>query len=127
MARILIIDDYRPVLVVLRELLAREGHTVFLALGGEAGLERAATTRVDLALVDADMPGLDGFMVCRALRALRAPAPPPPPVLMMTGRLPEEAGLRGVAAGAFGLIEKPFDHTVLLQEIARGLALGEVR
>lgn len=121
MARILIIDDYRPVLTLLEEMLSREGHTVILAAGGQAGLDLARATRVDLALVDIDMPRMDGFSVCRTLRSCIDPAPP---VLLMTGRLLNNTVSEGMVAGAYGVVEKPFDHGILLSELARGLQLA---
>ena len=69
MARILIIDDDAALLDVLCMAMEDEGHTVLVASDGRAGLERIRSERPDLVVSDVNMPRLDGFSLCKELRA----------------------------------------------------------
>ena len=81
MARVLVIDDDEQLGAALRRALAYEGYQVSLARDGSAGLRQAREEEPDLVVLDVLMPGLDGFEVCRRLRAGGDV-----PVLMLTAR-----------------------------------------
>lgn len=74
---VLIVDDMPDNLAVLHDALDESGHTVLVATSGAQALQRAAQAHPDIVLLDALMPGMDGFEVARRLKA--DPAPPPSP------------------------------------------------
>ncbi len=120
MARILVVDDYEPILDMLRLVLAAAGHEVFTAGDGISGLSQAQSLRPDLVLLDIDMPETDGVFVCREIK--QAPSTAEIPVLLMTGRPGSHARARG--AGALGILSKPFACSELLTEIKRVTGRG---
>jgi DNA-binding response OmpR family regulator len=114
--RILAIDDDELVLLSLEELLATEGHAVTTAPGGQLGLEAAARERFDLVLLDLVMPGMSGFEVCRALRAMAGYGDVP--IIMLTAKSTPADREQGLAAGATLFLPKPI-HPVKLVETVR--------
>ena len=80
---VLIVDDVPDNLAVLHDALDESGYTVLVATHGEAALQRAAQALPDIVLLDAMMPGMDGFEVARRLKAL--PATAHIPIIFMTG------------------------------------------
>ena len=80
---VLIVDDVPDNLAVLHDALDESGYTVLVALHGEAALQRAAQALPDIVLLDAMMPGMDGFEVARRLKA--SPATAHIPIIFMTG------------------------------------------
>lgn len=119
MAHILVIDDYEALAVMVRMVLEAAGHEVSVAGDGEAGLEKAVRRRPDLVLLDTDMPGLDGFGVCRRLKAAAGLARVP--VLMMTGRPRAGVSAEAERAGARRMLFKPFTCEALQAEVAKAL------
>ncbi|HTJ78326.1 MAG TPA: response regulator [Rariglobus sp.] len=117
MARILVIDDYPPVLDVLRIVLRVRGHEVITADNGPAGLRLCECHAFDLALLDVDMPGMGGIAVCNELKGHVMTRHLP--VLMMTGRPGMDADIRAKRAGALEVISKPFEVRELLDKISR--------
>lgn len=115
--RILIVDDEPNIVVSLEFLLGREGYEVAVATTGPEALERAATFRPDLVLLDVMLPGTDGFEVCRSLRA----TPSPPLVVMLTARGRETERLKGLDLGAQLYVTKPFSTRQLVEDIRRCL------
>ena len=81
-ARILVVDDVEPNRDLLTRLLNREGYVVSIALDGQSALDAVFRDAPDLILLDVMMPGLDGFEVCRALKA--NPATRLIPVVLVT-------------------------------------------
>jgi len=120
--RVALADDQALVRSGLRALL--EGHAgvavVVEAGDGAALLDALASTPVDVVLSDIRMPGMDGFALLEALRAL---APAPPLILLTTFDEPEFA-LRAAAAGARGFLLKDASPEDLLEAIVR-VAAGE--
>src|SRR5687767_9158649 len=72
MARALIVDDDLANGRIISKYLQRAGHEVVTRTDGKAGLEQALSNPPDLVLLDVMMPGMDGFEICRALRAAEA-------------------------------------------------------
>jgi two-component system cell cycle response regulator len=120
MSKILIVDDNPSVLRSLEFVLLNEGHTVALASSAHAGLEIAAREKIDILLLDVDMPRMSGIDVCRKLQS--DPALRHLPVLIMTGRGSDEVVARAKSAGARGVLSKPFDLKELNEAIAQNLA-----
>jgi len=115
-ARILIIEDERPMRMALTDCLAGEGYRVLTAEDGEKGIERALTEKPDLVLLDVMLPKLDGFALCAELRRLSLRTP----ILMLTGKGGLEDRVHGLDLGADDYIVKPF---IALELLARVRAL----
>lgn len=106
---LLVIDDNKSVRESLRFLLLRRGYTVHVAENGRDGIALAASGNIDGALVDVNMPGMNGVEVCRALREQAAARGQSIAVWMMTGARTQELGKQALEAGALALLGKPFD------------------
>jgi adenylate cyclase len=104
--RILVVDDRAESRKLLRLYLQREGWAVTAAADGAQALALAAETPPDLVLLDVLMPVMDGFEVCRRLRA--APATARVPVVMVTSLGETDDCVRGLEAGADDFVAKPF-------------------
>ena len=117
---ILVVEDERRLAQVVRKVLEEEGHTVDVATDGEEGLAMAMDSSHDVIVLDILLPGIDGFEVCRRLRAGRADTP----VLLLTALDAVEDRVRGLDAGADDYLPKPFAFQELL---ARLRALGRRR
>src|SRR5579883_3337353 len=110
--RILVIDDDLSITTALRRALSFEGYTVDVALDGEEGLRKARDVAPDLVILDVLMPGIDGFEVCRRLRA-----GDDTPILMLTARDEVADRVRGLDAGADDYLVKPFAPDELLARV----------
>jgi DNA-binding response OmpR family regulator len=111
MARILIIDDDPGLRAVLTAVL-EDNHEVIIARDGVEGVELAKAKSPDLAVVDVDMPGMNGYQVCVYLRGF--PPTRALPILMLTGMTKLPDAMKGMATGANDYLTKPFDiHEVL--------------
>lgn len=104
-ATVLIVDDTPASLGVVVEALEGAGFRVAVAEGGEEAMRRAALIQPDLILLDVMMPDLDGFAVCRGLKALAATADIP--VIFMTALAEASDKLAGFSAGAVDYVTKP--------------------
>lgn len=103
--RILIIDDDEDSRELVRYALEDEGYELALAETGAEGLAEAASNPPDLCIVDAMMPGIDGYSVIRELREREETSETP--VLMLTSRLEMAAVNASVEAGANSYLTKP--------------------
>jgi CheY-like chemotaxis protein len=115
MRKLLVIDDNLSVRESLRFLLLRQGYEVLVAEGGPQGIALAAEHRIDGALVDVQMPVMNGIDVCRLLREGAAAAGRDLPIWMMTGGRTPELVKRATEAGALALLGKPFDFADLFR------------
>jgi DNA-binding response OmpR family regulator/DNA-binding CsgD family transcriptional regulator len=120
-ARLLLVDDVPANLGALGEFLVAAGAKVFIAQSGEAALARLATGAPDLILLDVTMPGIDGFEVCRRLKA--QPAWAGVPVLFITALDDTDDKLAGFAIGGVDYITKPFHPEEVLARVATHLKL----
>ncbi len=102
---VLIVDDVPDNLSVLHDALDESGYTVLLAINGEAALARAAQALPDIVLLDAMMPGMDGFEVARRLKA--APQTAHIPIIFMTGLTETEYLVAALDAGGVDYVTKP--------------------
>jgi len=123
-ARILIVDDLAPNLHLLQVKLSAEYYDVVSAQSGEDALEVMTKERVDLILMDAIMPGMDGFETCRKLK--NNPETYHIPVIMVTALDSTKDRIRGLEAGADDFITKPFDDFNLLARVKSLLRLKMV-
>jgi putative two-component system response regulator len=110
--RILIVDDESTARAALELLLRREGFDVRSATNGESALSECASFRPDLILLDILMPGMDGFEVCRRIKA--TPETRLTPVVLITGLSATEDRIKGINAGADDFLCKPIDINELL-------------
>lgn len=122
--RILLVDDQPENLLIVRDFLV-DDYDVLTASSGEQALALARKEPVDLVLLDVVMPELDGFEVCRRLKA--DPVTQHLPVLFLTSldRVDEET--QGFALGAADFIHKPFSPPVVLARVQTHLALAAAR
>jgi len=102
---VLIVDDVPDNLAVLHDALDESGYTVLVATSGEAALARAAQARPDIVLLDAMMPGMDGFEVARRLKA--DPVTAHIPIVFMTGLTETEHLVAALDAGGVDYVTKP--------------------
>jgi two-component system, sensor histidine kinase and response regulator len=107
--RVLVVDDQEPNRQLLHDMLELDGHDVLDADNGLTALALAAEHDPDVILLDVTMPGIDGFEVCRRLRA--SPATSATPVLLITALGEREHRLQGMAAGANDYLVKPIDRS----------------
>lgn len=102
---VLVVDDVPDNLAVLHDALDESGYTVLVATSGAAALQRAEQAVPDIVLLDAMMPGLDGFEVARRLKA--APRTSHIPIIFMTGLTETEHLVAALEAGGVDYVTKP--------------------
>jgi DNA-binding NarL/FixJ family response regulator len=112
---VLVVDDTPESLGFLTEMLDQAGMTVLIATDGESALRLVSRITPDLVLMDAVMPGLDGFEACRRMK--RMPVAAHLPVIFMTGLSDTENVVRGLAAGGVDYVAKPIVAEELLARI----------
>ncbi|MBQ3532198.1 MAG: response regulator transcription factor [Oscillospiraceae bacterium] len=108
--RILIIEDEIRLAQTLSELFRRQGYTADICYEGLSGLDNAASGIYDLIVLDAMLPGLDGFSLLQQLRSGGSSVP----VLMLTARSDVADRVRGLDSGADYYLTKPFEPQELL-------------
>ncbi len=113
--RILCVDDEPLILDILGSLLLANDFAVTQAQTGEEALQKLRKEKIDLVLLDIKMPGLDGFEVCRRIKAEETSVNIP--VVLITGLKAKEDRIQGIEAGAEDFISKPFDNEELLARI----------
>jgi len=116
-ARILIIDDERPVLMTLEALLSRRGFEVAVAPTGAAGRQNLSQGKIDLVLLDLGLPDADGLELLKEIRADY----PSVAVLVLTGQDSLSNAIESIKLGAFHFIGKPYAAEELLSLIQRAL------
>jgi len=102
---VLVVDDVPDNISVLHDALDESGYTVLVATSGEAALQRAAQALPDIVLLDAMMPGLDGFEVAKRLKA--GPHTAHIPIIFMTGLTDTEHLVAALEAGGVDYVTKP--------------------
>lgn len=115
--RILIVEDDRKMAAVLREALEKQFHRIVLAFHGTEGLEIARSHQFEAIILDAMLPGIDGFSIARSLRETKIPTP----ILMLTARDATTDVVKGLDCGVDDYLTKPFAFAELF---ARLRALG---
>ena len=108
--RLLVIEDEKRLAQNLAELLRRQGYTVDVSSDGVSGYDNAVTDIYDLILLDAMLPGMDGFTLLRRLRTGGHAVP----VLMLTARSDLSDRVQGLDCGADYYLTKPFEPEELL-------------
>jgi len=116
---VLIVDDVPENLALLHDALDESGYTVLVAFSGEAALQIADQLPPDVVVLDAMMPGIDGFEVARRLKA--NPATAAAPIIFMTGLSDAEHVEAAFAAGGVDYVTKPIRPREVLARIAAHL------
>ena len=109
---VLIVEDDPNIRELLQMYLEKDGYAVTLAADGGQGLEKFRTIHPDLVLLDIMMPVLDGWEVCKAIRAESNT-----PVIMLTAKAETTDKVTGLKAGADDYVTKPFEMKELLARI----------
>jgi two-component system KDP operon response regulator KdpE len=115
-ARILVTDDDPQIRRVLRTALVAQGYEVVAARNGEEALERMRDEKLDLIILDMNMPGMGGLETCRLIRSTSDVA-----LIMLTVRDAESDKVEALDAGADDYITKPFSSPELLARIRAAL------
>ncbi len=117
MSRILVIEDDPSIRLGLEDTLAAKGYEVDVVGRGLEGAERAISGNYDLVVLDVMLPDIDGFEVCRRIRASRI-GPRSLPVIFLSARGAELDRVRGLEIGADDYVTKPFSLMELLARVA---------
>ena len=110
--KILIVDDDKNICELLRLYLEKEGYQAVLAYNGEQAIEKFSAEKPDLTLLDVMMPKLDGWEVCRRIRATSKA-----PIIMLTAKGETFDKVLGLELGADDYIVKPFDTKEVVARI----------
>lgn len=124
-SKILIVDDDLIAQETLSDLLGFDGYNLLVASNGLEAVNLAIQNTPDLILLDVMMPGIDGFEVCRRLRA--NPSTAGIPIIMLTALDDRSARLSGIDAGADEFLGKPFDMAELRMRVRTILRLDRYR
>ena len=110
--KILIVDDDKNICDLLRLYLEKEGYKVVIAPDGLKGVEEFRACQPSLVLLDVMLPGMDGWGVCRTIRAESKT-----PIIMLTAKSETEDKVQGLKQGADDYITKPFEMKEVLARI----------
>ena len=118
--KVLVVDDERPIVEILKINLQKEGYVVFEAYDGEEAVNKAMMIEPDLILLDVVLPKLDGFSVCKKIREKSSV-----PILMLTAREEELDKVLGLELGADDYITKPFSIRELMARVKANMRRSE--
>lgn len=110
---ILLIEDQRKLASNIKALLELEHYTVSVAHDGKEGFEKAMTEEIDLLILDLNLPGMDGYVICAMLRQEKKNMP----ILMLTARTKQQEVVHGLNIGADDYLAKPFDSDELVARV----------
>ena len=113
--RVLVVDDNAMNLELFRDVLESDGHAVSVARDGRSGLDRALEDVFDLVILDIQMPGLDGYELCRTLRARGIDRP----IIAVSSSAMAEQIARGKDAGFDAYLTKPIAPAALKDAVRR--------
>jgi DNA-binding response OmpR family regulator len=120
--RLLVVDDAPDIATLLKLAFQLDGYAVDTALAGEQALEQASIHTYDVAILDLNLPDLDGMDVCRRLRAEQ----PQLLIIMLTARSSRREIIAGLDAGADDYLTKPFNYEELVARV-RALLRRDMR
>lgn len=119
--KILIIEDEKNIVDIIKHNLRKEGYSIMEAYDGEQGLELGLKENPDLILLDIMLPKMDGFEVCKKLRQSVNT-----PIIMLTAREEEVDKVLGLELGADDYVTKPFSHRELIARIKANLRRTDI-
>ena len=114
---VLIVEDEKNIVDILRFNLQREGYRTLEAYDGESGLAQAVSANPDLILLDVMLPKMNGFDVCKSLRSQGSNVP----VIILTAREEESDKVLGLEIGADDYITKPFSMRELIARVGANI------
>ena len=117
---VLVVEDDRNIAELLQMYLEKEGYAVTIAENGGLGLDKFRAIKPDLVLLDVMMPVMDGWAVCKAIRAEGNT-----PVIMLTAKSETDNKVAGLRSGADDYITKPFEMREVLARIEAVLRRSE--
>jgi len=124
-AKILVVDDTSASLKLLTDIMKAEGYEVRSAISGDLALNAAMSNPPDLILLDIRMPEIDGFEVCRRLKA--TPATQDVPVIFVSAASETDEKVQGFQLGAVDYVTKPYQRDELLSRVRAHLELHQLR
>lgn len=113
---ILVVDDEKPIVDILKVNLTKSGYRVIEAYDGIEAVTKALTEEPDLILLDVMLPGQDGFSVCKKIRETSSV-----PIIMLTAREEEVDKILGLELGADDYMTKPFSLRELMARVKANL------
>jgi DNA-binding response OmpR family regulator len=113
--KVLIVDDEPNIVMSLDFLMRKAKHEVFVARNGTEALELAARERPDLVILDIMMPDIDGYEVCRRLKAQEATRHAK--IIFLSAKSREADVQKGLALGADSYLTKPFSTKELMRQV----------
>ncbi len=113
---ILIVDDEKPIVEILKLNLIKSGYRTIEAYDGEDAVKKASENKVDLILLDVMLPKMDGFAVCKKIRETSSV-----PIIMLTAREEEVDKVLGLELGADDYMTKPFSLRELMARVKANL------
>ncbi len=119
--KILVVDDEKNIVDILKLNLQNEGYTVYEAYDGEEAVLKAANVDPDLILLDIMLPKLDGFSVCKKIRETSMV-----PIVMITAKAEEVDKVLGLELGADDYVTKPFSVRELLARVKANMRRTEL-
>ena len=123
MKKVLVVDDQKDNVFVLKDRLQREGYEILEAYDGETCIKIAKSENPDIILLDVMMPGMSGFEVCKILSETKSTQLIP--VLLVTALTEAEDLKEGFQVGAFDYIKKPFNRIELIARVKAALRFRE--
>lgn len=117
MSRLLIIEDEEAIAELEKDYLELSGFAVEIENTGESGLERALRESFDLFILDLMLPGIDGYEICRQIRAVKNT-----PIIMVSAKKDDIDKIRGLGLGADDYMTKPFSPSELVARVKAHLA-----
>ncbi len=123
-ATILIVDDSKTAIAVLKKTLEPTGYSIISAANGEEGIEMAKIHSPDLILMDVIMPGLNGFQATRILR--KDEATKTIPIIIISGNEQATEKFWGLRVGANGFLAKPVERSELFHLFREHLKKSEL-
>jgi len=120
LSKIIVVDDDKNVLEVIKYNLANDGYSVVLAETGTQAIEMARREKPDLIILDVMLPGIDGFEVCRILRKEMSV-----PILILSAKTDEIDKVVGLELGADDYISKPFSVRELMARVRATIRRGQ--
>lgn len=115
--RVLLIEDNEQNRYLTRFLMEAQGYRVEMEADGRRGAARAETVQPDVILLDIQLPGMDGYAVARAIRAV--PALAATPIIAVTSYAMVGDREKALAAGCTGYLEKPIDPDTFVRDVER--------
>jgi two-component system OmpR family response regulator len=121
LSKILVVDDDKNLLEVIKYNLVNEGYTVIISENGTQAVEKARQEKPDLIILDVMLPEIDGLEVCRILRKEMSI-----PILMLSAKIDEIDKVVGLELGADDYIGKPFSVRELMARVRATLRRGQI-